>query len=374
MKTTLKRAAVWLLCAALLVSSGGLSAVQAQNVAGAAQTEGTPQKCVYGKAGETTFVPAGYTYILEGEEGVIYSRLATCDMYIAERTLTESEAEALAKLEYGQEGYIATEDGTILETRDFDAKQAAAYSAAVREILGEANLQGGETISLHTASYSKDTDVRVMITLEDAPVIAMDTMEVHLGQTLGAKEQAAMQAVIRQQDAQVQSINKSLGYDIHVTGQFSLLTNAVSATVKYGDLAKLNQLPGVKKAFLMPSFSVPELEATTVTSGADLLPNMKYVGPSMGANSAWDLGYQGEGMCVAIIDTGLSYENQVFSIEPKDPNGVAFQKADIAAILAQSNLHAETLAQDVTAGQRVLQQQDSLRLQLWRWPGQLWHR
>ena len=348
MKTTLKRAAVWLLCAALLVSSGGLSAVQAQNVAGAAQTEGTPQKCVYGKAGETTFVPAGYTYILEGEEGVIYSRLATCDMYIAERTLTESEAEALAKLEYGQEGYIATEDGTILETRDFDAKQAAAYSAAVREILGEANLQGGETISLHTASYSKDTDVRVMITLEDAPVIAMDTMEVHLGQTLGAKEQAAMQAVIRQQDAQVQSINKSLGYDIHVTGQFSLLTNAVSATVKYGDLAKLNQLPGVKKAFLMPSFSVPELEATTVTSGADLLPNMKYVGPSMGANSAWDLGYQGEGMCVAIIDTGLSYENQVFSIEPKDPNGVAFQKADIAAILAQSNLHAETLAQDVT--------------------------
>ncbi len=82
-------------------------------------------------------------------------------------------------------------------------------------------------------------------------------MEVHLGQTLGAKEQAAMQAVIRQQDAQVQSINKSLGYDIHVTGQFSLLTNAVSATVKYGDLAKLNQLPGVKKAFLMPSFSVP---------------------------------------------------------------------------------------------------------------------
>lgn len=348
MNTTLKRAVVWLLCAALLVSCGGLSAVQAQNVASTTQTEGTPQKYVYGKAGETTFVPAGYTYVLEGEEGIIYSRFAPCDMYIAERTLTESEAEALAKLEYGQEGYIAMEDGTILETRDFDAKQAAAYSDAVREILGETNLQGGETISLHTASYRKDTDVRVMITLEDAPVAAMDTMEVHLGQALGAEEQAAMQAVIRQQEAQVQSICKSLGYNIHVTGQFSLLTNAVSATVKYGDLAKLNQLPGVKKAFLMPSFSVPELEATTVTSGADLSPNMKYVGPAMGANSAWDLGYQGEGMSVAIIDTGLSYENQVFSIEPKDPNGVAFQKADIAAILAKSNLHAETLAQDVT--------------------------
>ena len=348
MKTTLKRAVLWLLCAALLVSSGGLSAVQARNVPGAAQTESTPQKCVYGKAGETTFVPAGYTYILEGEEGMIYSRFAPYDMYIAERTLTESEAEALANLEYGQEGYISTEDGTILETRDFDAKQAAAYSAAVREILGETNLQGGETISLHTASYRKDTDVRVMITFEDAPVAAIDTMEVHLGQTLGAEEQAAMQAIIRRQEAQIQSIRKSLGYDIHVTGQFSLLTNAVSATVKYGDLAKLNQLPGVKKAFLMPSFSVPELKTTTVTSGADLLPNMKYVGPSMGANSAWDLGYQGEGMSVAIIDTGLSYENQVFSIEPKDPNGVAFQKADIAAILAKSNLHAETLAQDVT--------------------------
>ncbi len=348
MKTTLKRMAVWLLCAALLLSTGGLPAAQAQNRVGAAQTEGAPQKCVYGEAGETTFVPAGYTYILEGEEGVIYTRLAACDMYIAERTLTESEAEALAKLEYGQEGYIAAEDGTILETRDFDAQEAATYSAAVREILGEANLQGGETVSLHTASYGKDTEVRVMITFEDAPVIAMDAMEVQLGRTLGTKERAAMQAITRRQDAQVQSINKSLGYDIHVTGQFSLLTNAVSATVKYGDLAKINQMSGVKRAFLTPSFSVPEMEASTVTSGADILPSMKYVGPAMGANSAWDLGYKGEGMSVAIIDTGLSYENQVFSIEPEDPKGVAFQKTDIAAILTRSDLHAEALAEDVT--------------------------
>ena len=39
----------------------------------------------------------------------------------------------------------------------------------------------------------------------------------------------------------------------------------------------------------------------------------------MGATGAWDLGYQGEGMSVAILDTGLSYENPSFIQEPQDP-------------------------------------------------------
>lgn len=48
-------------------------------------------------------------------------------------------------------------------------------------------------------------------------------------------------------------------------------------------------------------------------------------------------------MSVAVIDTGLCYENPTFSKEPSDPDAVAYSKDDIAAILDSKTLHAEEL-------------------------------
>lgn len=48
-------------------------------------------------------------------------------------------------------------------------------------------------------------------------------------------------------------------------------------------------------------------------------------------------------MSVAVIDTGLCYENPTFSKEPSDPDAVAYSKEDIAAILDSKTLHAEEL-------------------------------
>lgn len=46
-------------------------------------------------------------------------------------------------------------------------------------------------------------------------------------------------------------------------------------------------------------------------------------------------------MSVAVIDTGLCFENPTFSKEPTDPDAVAYSKDDIAAILDSKTLHAE---------------------------------
>ncbi len=137
--------------------------------------------------------------------------------------------------------------------------------------------------------YAPSTMVRVMITFEADAVSQMDTMQVHLGQELGAAERNAMQAVKKQQQVMAQSIGRKLGYDIQVSENFTLLTNAVSATVKYADLAAINRMDGVKQAFLMPSYAIPEIHATTVSGG--ISPNLKYTAPSWGATGAWNLGY-----------------------------------------------------------------------------------
>ena len=104
-------------------------------------------------------------------------------------------------------------------------------------------------------------------------------------------------------------ISRTLGYEVQAETQLTLLTNAVSATVQYKDLATIRQMPGIKRAILMPTYSMPEEEVALIQNAEMLKPYMKSAGPAMGANSAWDLGYKGEGMSVAVIDTGISLIN-----------------------------------------------------------------
>lgn len=349
MRKAFKKVVAFLLCAAMVLTAAGLSRVQAVDTQKSESTsQSATDKYVYARAGETTFVPSGYTYVYSGEDGQIYTRNAPCDMYVNTRVLTADEAKALATLEYGQEGYMTGADGSVLQCREFDAKEASAYSDAVKEILGDADVKEGQKVSVLSQAYSKNDNVKVMITFDSDSVMEMDAMQVQLGEPLGTAELNAMQDVEKAQMDQTKVISAKLGYDIQVSDQFSLLTNAVSATVKYGDLAAINKMDGVKKAFLMPTYKVPEMNAQTVTSSADILPNLKYAGPAMGANGAWDLGYQGEGMSVAIIDTGLCFENPSFTIEPQDQSKVAYEKGDIATLLAKNALHAEELTEGIT--------------------------
>lgn len=66
-----------------------------------------------------------------------------------------------------------------------------------------------------------------------------------------------MQSVKNGQSSVLSVAKKKLGHSIEVTGQFSLVTNAIAATVSYGDMETLSKLPGVKKVFLSPCYSVP---------------------------------------------------------------------------------------------------------------------
>lgn len=345
MRRQFRKWAALALCAALVLGLAGPAGAQG----GSAPSPAKAEQCVYAQADETTFVPAGYTYVYEGENGQSYTRVANNDMYITGRVLTAAEAESLAELSGGEAGYMTAEDGSAVTCREFDAKEAAACSAAVQEILGEASLEEGQTVSVLSQTYGPSSLVKVMILLDADSVSQMQTMQVHLGEAVGAAERDAMQALRRRQQSTVQAINRELGYDIQVSGSFTLLTNAVSATVKYADLAAINQMDGVKKAFLMPSYRVPEIQAGQREGG--ISPNLKYAAPAMGAEGAWDLGYRGEGMSIAVLDTGLCYENPSFSIEPSDPARAAFSRDDVADLLDAGVLHAQASTDGLTADQ-----------------------
>ena len=278
--------------------------------AGAAQlqqgAEIQQDQLIYAKAGEATFVPAGYTYVYEAENGSTYTKTVPSDAYVTFEALSPKEAEALATLDMGDEAYLTSPEGDTMVSRSFDAKEAAALSNAVKEILGEQTIEEGQQLQVVSPAYTAETEVRVMITFEDNAVIRQPKMNVALGETLGAAETQAARTLEQKQNVALASMERKLGHSIEVGSQFTLLTNAAAVTVPYGELAEIRKMEGVKSAYVMPTFEVPEINAQEVTT---LEPNMKYVAPGMGATSAWDYGFDGAGMSVAIIDSGLYYSN-----------------------------------------------------------------
>ncbi len=325
----------WILCLSLVLGAFPVFAVNA-----AEQTVTPNDKVIYANGEQVTFVPAGYTYVYEGPDGRTFTREAAQDVYVSGRVLTADETEALSALTSHGEGYLIDAGGQNLVCREYDAAEAAAYSQAVQEILSGQQISPDAQISLLSELYQEVEQVRVLLTFDGDAIISTEGMRVSLGQKLGNAEIQAAQTMKAEQLKILEKAEKSLGYKPQVNEQFTLLINAASVTVNYGDLGKLSRIPGVKNAVIMPSFEVPEINATTIDS---ITPSMRYTAPGMGANQAWDVGYKGEGMSVAIIDTGLCFENPAFSIEPTDLSSVAYAKADIEAILDANLLHAEQL-------------------------------
>ncbi len=307
-----------------------------------------PAKTIYGVSDETTFVPAGYTFVYTGPNGETYTQVAEGDMFISPRILTTEEATALAALEYGNPKSLVADDGSVLQQMEINPQEAAQYSQAVEAILNGTTVPQGKTVNVLCEARPRDEMVEVLITFDDAPVAKRAGMSVCLGQPLGQAEQSMQRTMETAQLSTMSRISRTLGYEVQAETQMTLLTNAVSATVRYEDLAAIRQIPGVKRAILMPVYSALEEETVQVQSASDLEPFMKSAGPAMGANSAWDLGYKGEGMSVAVIDTGISLINPAFQQEPQDQSRVAYTQEEIAGLLAGYRFHAEELVDDLT--------------------------
>ena len=310
-----------------------------------------PAKTIYGVSDETTFVPAGYTFVYTGPNGETYTQVAEGDMFISPRILTTEEATALAALEYGNPKSLVADDGSVLQQMEINPQEAAQYSQAVEAILNGTTVPQGKTVNVLCEARPRDEMVEVLITFDDAPVAKRAGMSVCLGQPLGQAEQSMQRTMETAQLSTMSRISRTLGYEVQAETQMTLLTNAVSATVRYEDLAAIRQIPGVKRAILMPVYSALEEETVQVQSASDLEPFMKSAGPAMGANGAWDLGYKGEGMSVAIIDTGISLINPAFQQEPQDQSRVAYTQEEIAGLLAGYRFHAEELVDDLTPDQ-----------------------
>ena len=115
---------------------------------------------------------------------------------------------------------------------------------------------------------------------------------------LNAAPQA--QAMKARQDDIVTLMGKAVGSELTVTGRFVNAVNGVSVEIPYGKLDEIRAVEGVRAASVERVFDRP-----VTTAGTEIGGTYGHSLNMAGLGDVWAQGYTGQGMLVAVMDTGL---------------------------------------------------------------------
>lgn len=122
---------------------------------------------------------------------------------------------------------------------------------------------------------------------------------------------SAAQSAKKRIDAEQQKIQQRIektvlqGEPLEVEYRYAYSTNGIAARLTYGELKQVRKLSGVKSAIVSPVFNLYPMTAES--------------GQMVGAPQAWnEAGYDGTGMRIAIVDTGIDVDHPSFSPDPLD--------------------------------------------------------
>ena len=182
--------------------------------------------------------------------------------------------------------------------------------------------------SQQVTAYAPDERVRIVIELEDAPLLDSHKVSQYASVTEFLDSNAAQSAESKLERARkaVKSQLATKMDDVEVRYEYTTVFNGLSVEADYADLETIQDLPGVKDAYVSQVYQL--IEPVNETKLADSVP-------AIGGDIAKNTGYTGKGMVVAILDTGLDTSHEAFQNKVNTPK---FSKQDIADKLASDSL------------------------------------
>ena len=182
--------------------------------------------------------------------------------------------------------------------------------------------------SQQVTAYAPDERVRIVIELDEAPLLdshkvsqyasVTDFLDSYAAQSTERKLERARKAVKSQLATKLD--------DVEVRYEYTTVFNGLSVEADYADLETIQDLPGVKDAYVSQVYQL--IEPVNETKLADSVP-------AIGGDISQKTGYTGKGMVVAILDTGLDTSHEAFQNKVNEPK---FTKQNIANKLASDSL------------------------------------
>ncbi len=161
-----------------------------------------------------------------------------------------------------------------------------------RQVLRSGQKNGEKIQMENTAKLDDSDEVEIIVVVNDS--------------VADPDSRAQVNALLRTQKSALAQINRAIDGQVEPQRQYTTLLNGFSATVTYGQYKAIRRLDCVQSAFISPTF--------------ELLPDTANSNRMIGGGIYNTTGFTGEGMLVAILDTGVDMSHEIFKTAPKSPS------------------------------------------------------
>ena len=244
-----------------------------------------------------------------------------------------------------EETQVQSGESTVEETQvqsDDSTVDGIFKNVQAEEVSGTPRLDAisgniGNSAEDRPVSYRDDEMVTIIVELEEAPLMdayAMNPYTVRDDETAGEAvaeflaSDAAMQAADELRSEQQALFNEIQAMQpaamsteedetlslVTLTAQWTVLVNGMAVKAPYGMLAGIRELDGVKRAYVEHTYDEPKEPVTEAGAIAGYSYDMVHL------SEAWEAGYTGKGLLVAVLDTGVDIESAAWFDDEKNEN------------------------------------------------------
>ncbi|WP_223592232.1 S8 family serine peptidase [Neobacillus bataviensis] len=195
----------------------------------------------------------------------------------------------------------------------------------------------------------KATDkVRVIVEVDGQTPVEYATSQGVLYKELSEDKKSSIAAKAESQQKSVKDKIAAKGVTIKYKQKYSTAFNGFSGEMSYGDIAKVESVSGVKAVYLANEYKKPEME-----------PNLKTSHNFVQSRTTWqDAGFKGEGMVVAVIDTGVDPSHRDFKLTDTSKEGLT--KTAVDKIVADKGLKGHFYTDKVPYGYNYYDQNNTI--------------
>ena len=186
-----------------------------------------------------------------------------------------------------------------------------------RQVLRSGQKNGEKIQMENTAKLDDSDEVEIIVVVNDS--------------VADPDSRAQVNALLRTQKSALAQINRAIDGQVEPQRQYTTLLNGFSATVTYGQYKAIRNLDCVQSAFISPTF--------------ELLPDTANSNRMIGGGIYNTTGFTGEGMLVAILDTGVDMGHEIFKTAPKSPS---LTREKLQSMLEQYDFQVESIVKGIS--------------------------
>ncbi|MFJ5714128.1 S8 family serine peptidase [Neobacillus sp. NPDC093127] len=192
-----------------------------------------------------------------------------------------------------------------------ESQLSTATETQMKRLIAQQKATLGQDAVLHPdlQNLTGDQEVSVIVELSEYPVALAKGINKVAGKTTSKTEEKTIQQKVVSQQQKFQTNLSTKGIKAKVGYTYNYTFNGMALTLKASQVKELLNIDGVK---LVEPDAERHALGTKASGSSAVKPMMNTSSPFLNVPSVWALGYKGQGVKVAVLDTGIDYNHPEF--------------------------------------------------------------